>query len=69
MKCPKCHSEDVTIQAVTEKNSAGCITILIYIFLAVSVLGWLILIPLILRKKDKTRTVAICQNCGKTWNV
>lgn len=67
MKCPKCGSENVTVQAINERKGAGCFTIILYIILAISVLGWLILIPLLLRKKDKTSTYAVCQNCGNRW--
>ena len=69
MICPKCKHENVSIQTVSEAKSAGCLTILLYIILACTVLGLLIVIPLLLRKKTKTVTYAICQDCGHRWKV
>ena len=39
-------------------------TVLLYILLFITILGWLILIPLLLRKKTETVTYAVCQSCG-----
>lgn len=69
MMCPKCRCKNVQIQTVTESNSAGCLTVCLYILLACTVLGLLIVIPLLLRKKTKTVTYAVCQNCGHKWKV
>lgn len=63
-KCKKCGSTNLTYQTVTESKPTSCLTICLYICLAISVLGWLILIPLILRKKTQTVTYIVCQNCG-----
>lgn len=67
--CKKCHSQNIYYQTVSEGKSSGCLTILLYIFLAVSVIGWLVLIPLLLRNKSQTVTYAVCQNCGHRWRV
>lgn len=67
--CPKCKGGNVQFQTVTESKSTGCITVLVYIFLAITILGWLILIPLLLRKKTRTVTYGICQSCGHRWRV
>lgn len=67
--CPKCHNSDIQYQTVTGSRSTGCLTVLLYIFLAISCIGWLILIPLLLRKKDCTVTYAVCQSCGYRWKI
>lgn len=67
--CPRCNARNVQFQTVAEAKKTGCMTVLLYIFLAISVLGWLILIPLLLRKKTKTVTYGICQSCGYRWKV
>lgn len=69
MTCPKCKSENVQIQTVTESRKTGCFTILLYIILACTILGLLIVIPLLLRRKTETVTYAVCQNCGHTWKI
>lgn len=61
--CPKCGGR-MQIQTVSESRKAGCLTILLYVLLAVSLLGLFILIPLMLRKKTETVTYAVCQSCG-----
>lgn len=67
--CPRCKGRNVQFQTVVEAKKTGCMTVLLYIFLAVSVLGWLVLIPILLRKKTKTVTYVICQSCGYRWKV
>lgn len=67
--CPKCKSLNVQYQTVTESRKTGCFKVFLYIILAISVLGWLVLIPLLLRKKTKTVTYGVCQNCGHRWRT
>lgn len=69
MICPKCGSQNVQVQALEERKKTGCLTVLLYIILACTVLGLLIVIPLVLRKKTKTTTYAVCQNCGHRWEI
>ena len=70
MKCPKCQSENVTVQAVAEMKKRGCLTTLLYIILLfVPIIGWIALFLLLRGKKSKTKNYAVCQNCGKRWNV
>lgn len=69
MKCPKCGSENVQVQTITESRKMGCGTILLYIILACTILGLLVVIPLLLRRKTDTVTYAVCQNCGHRWKV
>ena len=69
MMCPKCKSENVQVQTVSESRKTGCLTIILYILLACTILGILILIPLMLRRKTETVTYAVCQNCGYRWKI
>lgn len=82
MKCPKCGSENVNIQMVSESQLKtkhhGIIWWLCFGWYWVP-FKWLVLtIPaLILKlfghKKQKIvtkhRQIAVCQNCGNNWNV
>ncbi len=63
MRCPRCGGK-MTVQTVAESRKAGCGTIILYILLALTIFGLLIVIPLALRKKTETVTYAVCQNCG-----
>jgi hypothetical protein len=65
--CPKCNSDHISYQTVVEKKNGGCLMVCLYIFLAFSVVGWIILIPMLLAKR--TVTYAVCQSCGYRWNV
>lgn len=67
--CPKCKSENISYQTVVEKKKGGCLISLLYIILCLTVLGLLIVIPLVLRKKDRTVTYGVCQDCGRRWEV
>lgn len=76
MTCPKCGSENITSQAITETTTKekikgfGCIK---------SCLGFVFFsIPGILcglcgmgkgksKTKSRTRVICICQNCGHQW--
>ena len=67
--CKNCGSDKVDIQMVAEKKGTGCLMIIIYIILFITLIGWLILIPIILSSKSKTKKYAICQNCGNSWHL
>lgn len=67
--CPKCHSNNITYQTVSESKKTGCLTVLLYILLALTLCGLLIVIPLMLRKKTETVTYAVCQSCGFRWKI
>jgi len=74
MVCPRCKNSNVNIQVVTnvETKHRGCFRWLMWIILACLTLGLILLIiPLATntKTKSKNKTVAICQNCGKRWNV
>ena len=61
--CPRCGGP-MTTQIVSESRKSGCGTILLYVLLALTIFGLLIVIPLALRKKTETVTYAVCQRCG-----
>lgn len=67
LMCPRCCCQEIEFQTIEEHKSAGCGLILWYIILAVSILGWLVLIPMLLRKKTETVTYCICRQCGYRW--
>lgn len=68
-RCPRCGQHNVQYQTVTESKKTGCFTVILYILLAITVLGLFIVIPLMMRKKTNTVTYAVCQNCGHRWKV
>lgn len=77
MKCSRCGSYNVTMQAVTETQTKtkhrGCLGWALWILLAVCTCGLVLIIPAITntRTKTKTRThsEAVCQCCGHRWRV
>ncbi len=69
MVCPKCGNDDVAISTYQESRDVGCFTVALYILLAVTILGLLIVIPLMLRNRSKTVTMCICKNCGNKWRI
>lgn len=84
MKCPKCNSENVTVQMITEqklketKKKHGC---LYWLFIGwwLKPLLWLfftvpmIIIAICRPKKQEivtnTKKMAVCNNCGNSWEV
>ena len=73
MICPKCGSESVIVQAVTETKTKrrGCIGWCFWLFLCVITVGLVIIISLLTnsKTKSKTHTEAVCQSCGNRWKV
>ena len=73
MKCKKCGSENVTVQAVTNVKTKhrGCLGWFLWILLACCTLGLILIIPLITNSKTKSKThsEAVCQDCGCRWKV
>ncbi len=56
MNCPKCKSENVNFQVVAEKQKVGCMAFLLFgMFNAL--------------RPTKTKTYAVCQNCGHRWET
>jgi hypothetical protein len=70
MVCPKCGSDKVEVQAVSEVKKRGCLKVLLYIvLLCIPVIGWIALFMLIRGNKSRTVSYAVCQSCGKRWKV
>lgn len=82
MKCPKCNSENINVQMVTNtqlKNKHHSIIYWLLIGWWLHPLLWFFLtLPMILaklfgHKKQKIvqnhKSMAVCQNCGHHWNV
>ncbi|CAM2828169.1 hypothetical protein HAHI6034_04980 [Hathewaya histolytica] len=78
MKCSKCGSNNVNIQAVTHiKNKKHGLIYWLLIGWWLELLMWIFLtIPWLIIKifkpnkvTSKTHSQAVCQNCGKTWRV
>ena len=69
MRCPRCGSYNVSVQAVAEQKKRGCIASVLWILLAIATLGIILLIPLLSKKGSKTKTYAVCQNCGNRWKT
>lgn len=77
MKCARCGSQNVYVQAVTETKvktkHRGCIGWFFWILLALCTFGLILIIPAITnsktKSKNKTHSEAVCQNCGNRWRV
>ena len=65
-RCPKCGSDNIQYQLVSVAERRGCLTILLIIFLALTVVGIpLMIIYLLLRgKKTDIKKYCVCQSCG-----
>lgn len=68
--CPYCGSSNIQVQMVSENVNPGCFTILLYIFLAITLIGIPIMIIFLLLKGKKSivRKFYVCQTCGKSFN-
>lgn len=80
MTCPKCKSENVNVQIVSETKSRGgtipwwywlCFVWIIDLCLYLCIIGFFgVNIHHIFRKtKSKTKSYVVCQNCGHKWKV
>lgn len=82
MKCPKCGSENVTVQVVSEtklKEKKKGILYWLFIGWWWIPIKWLFLtlpaliVAIFKPTKYKTKTIhttkCVCQNCGKMWNA
>lgn len=67
--CPRCGSEDISVQVTQEARKMKLSTIILYVILALTIFGLLIVIPLLLRRKSETVTYVVCQSCGHSWKV
>ena len=65
MICPKCGSDRVQVQLVSEIRKRGCLSVLLYlILLCIPVIGWIALFMLLRGRKSRTVAYGVCQNCG-----
>lgn len=82
MKCPKCGSENCSVQVVTEtelkEKKHGLIWWLCvgwwwfpfkWLFLTLPALIVAIFKPKKYKTKTHTKKIAVCNSCGKSWNV
>ena len=69
LKCKYCNSTNVTVQAVEKQNKRGIIMSIIWILLALCTCGIALLIPILTKKGSKTKSVIVCQNCGKITKI
>lgn len=67
--CPNCRSDKVGVQVVERQKKRGCFAAMMWILLAICTCGLVLLIPLLTRKGSKTKTFAVCQDCGYKWRV
>lgn len=69
--CPNCGSNNVQVQLVSQSKNTGCLTILLYIILALTIVGIPIMILIIVSKGKNSvnREYCVCQSCGKTFNL
>lgn len=70
MKCPKCDSDKINVQLVTETKKGGLLSLIVRLLLLwYSFIIWLISLVLPFGKKSKTNKYAICQSCGYSWRL
>lgn len=69
LKCKYCNSTNVTVQAVEKQRKRGIIMSIIWILLALCTCGIALLIPILTKKGSKTKSVIVCQNCGKITKI
>ena len=62
MRCPRCGSDFVQIQAVTEVRTKhrGCFGWLLWILLAVVTVGLILIIPLLTNSSTRSEEVVLC---------
>ena len=82
MKCPKCGSENCAVQMVSETSvkqkhhgiiywlcGGWLLQLLLWIFLTLPMLIVAIFKPKKYKVKTKTSKVALCNECGNSWNI
>jgi len=70
MTCTNCGNTDIVMNTQQVRKPRGCLTIGLYILLAITILGWLIIIPLWLWGGKKVLiTTCVCKNCGNKWQI
>lgn len=69
LKCKYCGSTNVTVQAVESHKKRGILMSIVWILIAIVTCGLVILIPMLTKKGSKTKSVIVCQDCGKITKV
>ncbi len=78
MRCPRCGSDHVNVQAVsiTRTKSRGCLYWLLFGWLFDLLLWIFLTIPRLIialfgskRVVTKVKSKAVCQSCGHMWSV
>ena len=69
--CPKCGSSYTKVQLITTNNEPGCLAILGYLLLAITIVGIPIMIIILIAKGNKTKVnrYCVCQSCGYNFNM
>ena len=67
--CPDCGSPDIVYSTKKEPVPLDIGTVIVYILLALTCCGLLVVIPILLSPKERTVTYATCRNCGYRWNI
>lgn len=67
--CNKCRGTNITYQVVAEEVPTSVLAAVFYVILSITIIGLLVVIPLMLRKKTRTVTYAVCQDCGHRWVI
>lgn len=70
LRCPHCGSDNIQVQIVSQAQNSGCLTVIFYVILALTIVGIpiMILILLLKGKKSVNYKYYVCQNCGRTFN-
>ena len=69
VSCKYCHSTNVTVQAVEKRKKRGVLMSIVWLILAICTCGIILIIPILTRKGSKTKSVVVCQDCGKISNI
>ena len=71
LRCPRCGGTNVTVQTVSEMKKRGCLSILLMLLIACTIIGipFLIIWVILRGRKTVTKKYAVCQTCGHSWTV
>ena len=71
LRCPRCGGTNVTVQTVSEMKKRGCLSILLMLLIACTIIGipFLIIWVILRGRRTVTKKYAVCQTCGHSWTV
>ena len=69
VSCKYCHSTNVTVQAVEKRKKRGVLMSIVWLILAICTCGIILIIPILTKKGSKTKSVVVCQDCGRISNI